>query len=163
WIYSCNGVLGITSAIFAIFATFVLADVRLSLLGGVELYHPTFLYAYAALILQWLSHKLLSFYWILLLVLTIGDVVVGLVWVFKLDKVKLNLRPVLSREFISKYSTDELFTRTWNAVQAIEHCCGVDGPLDYDKLSQVQSQHSSNPNSSLIIDVESSLLSLVSL
>jgi hypothetical protein len=141
----------------------------------VELYHPTFLYAYAALILQCgvvqtigclgaqrLSHKLLSAYWILLLLLTIGDVVVGLVWVFKLDRVKLNLRPVLTREFISKYSTDESFTHTWNKVQSEEHCCGVDGPLDYDKLSQVVSQQYSknNPNSSLVIDVESSLLSL---
>ena len=33
WIYSCNSVLGVTSAIFTVFAAFVLADVRLSLLG----------------------------------------------------------------------------------------------------------------------------------
>jgi hypothetical protein len=32
WIYSCNSVLGVTSAIFTVFAAFVLADVRLSLL-----------------------------------------------------------------------------------------------------------------------------------
>jgi len=32
WIYSCNSVLGVTSAIFTVVAAFVLADVRLSLL-----------------------------------------------------------------------------------------------------------------------------------
>jgi hypothetical protein len=96
--------------------------------------------------------------------LTIGDAVVGLVWVYKLDKVKLNLRPLLTRDFISKYSRDESFTRTWNTIQAEQHCCGVDGPLDYENLSQAQYhqfKHSrQSSSSSLKVDVESSLLSL---
>ena len=33
WIYSCNWVLGVTSAVFTVFSIFVLADVRLSLIG----------------------------------------------------------------------------------------------------------------------------------
>ena len=114
----------------------------------VELYHPTFLYAYTALIVQCgviqtigclgaqrLNHKLLSVYWVLLLLLTIGDVVVGLFWVFKLDKVKLSLRPSLTHEFKTRYSSDPGFTQVWNLYQAQEHCCGVNGPLDFDKFS----------------------------
>ena len=33
WIYSWNWVLGVTSAVFIVFAIFVLADFRLSLIG----------------------------------------------------------------------------------------------------------------------------------
>jgi len=79
--------------------------------------------------------------------------VVGLVWVFKLDKVKLSLRPYLNREFAAKYSTDESFTRTWDHVQSENRCCGVDGPLDFHLLS---SSYSSLPYSDGSVDAHQS-------
>lgn len=142
---------------------------------GVELYHPTFLYAYGALILQCgvvqtigclgaqrLSHKLLSLYWSLLLLLTLGDIGVGLYWVIHLEKIKVNLRPYLSREFIERYSTDEAFTLRWNKIQSQDRCCGVDGPFDFDRfpVSHQSKQAAFSANSHVIVDVETGLLSL---
>lgn len=138
-------------------------DFCLQFFRDIELYHPTFLYAYAALICQCgviqiigclgaqrLSHKLLSVYWALLLLLTVGDVAVGLFWVFKLDKIKLHLKSELTAEFVGKYSRDVTFTKNWNRIQSQDHCCGVDGPLDFGKFLVTRSgEDTSRPQLSL--------------
>jgi hypothetical protein len=112
--------------------------------SGVELYQPTFLYAYVALFVQCgvlqaigcvgalrLNQKLLSGYWTLLLVLLIGDVLVGLVWIFRLDSIKTHLRPQLKQRLIFQYGNDSQFTQTWDWVQTNDMCCGVEGPMDF--------------------------------
>jgi len=110
----------------------------------VELYQPTFLYAYVALSLQCgvlqaigclgalrLNKKLLNTYWTLLLVLLIGDLLVGLVWVFRLEKIKSSLRPALKQRLSADYKTDLQFTKVWDWIQSHEMCCGVEGPSDF--------------------------------
>jgi len=116
--------------------------------SGVELYQPTFLYAYVALLLQCgvlqaigcvgalkLNQRLLNTYWTLLLVLMIGDILVGLVWAFRLDQIKSNLRPMLKQKLVALYGKDEDFTEVWDWVQTNDVCCGVDGPIDFQRIN----------------------------
>lgn len=42
-----------------------------------------------------LSEKLLNAYWLLLLVLLIGDAILGIFWMFKFDKIMHELQPML--------------------------------------------------------------------
>lgn len=42
-----------------------------------------------------LSEKLLNAYWLLLLVLLIGDAVLGIFWMFKFDRIMHELQPML--------------------------------------------------------------------
>lgn len=42
-----------------------------------------------------LSEKLLNAYWMLLLVLLIGDAILGVFWMFKLEKIMQGLQPML--------------------------------------------------------------------
>ena len=113
--------------------------------SGVELYQPTFLYAYAALLLQCgvlqtigclgalrLNQRLLNLYWSLLLVLMIGDIIVGLIWAFRLDRIKNELRPNLKLRLETEYGRDPEFTQVWDWVQSHEMCCGVLGPEDFN-------------------------------
>jgi hypothetical protein len=117
----------------------------LSISSGVELYQPTFVYAYVALILQCgvlqtigclgalrLNQRLLNTYWTLLLILMIGDIVVGLVWAFRLDRIKSSLRPSLRQRLSLSYRVDPQFTQVWDWVQTHEMCCGVDSPADFN-------------------------------
>lgn len=116
--------------------------------SGVELYQPTFLYAYVALLLQCgvlqaigcvgalrLNQRLLNTYWSLLVVLMIGDILVGFVWAFRLDQIKSNLRPMLKHKLATLYGKDEAFTEVWDWVQTHDMCCGVDGPIDFQRLN----------------------------
>lgn len=113
-----------------------------------ELYQPTFIYAYLTLIFQCgflqaigcigalrLNQKLLTTYWTLLLVLMIGDVFIGFIWVIRLDGIKSELRPNLKQRLSSQYGMNNYFTHTWDWVQQKEGCCGVDGPKDYLRIN----------------------------
>ena len=42
-----------------------------------------------------LTEKLLNAYWLLLLVLLIGDAVLGIFWMFKFDRIMHELQPML--------------------------------------------------------------------
>lgn len=42
-----------------------------------------------------LSEKLLNAYWMLLLVLLIGDAILGVFWMFKFEKIMQGLQPML--------------------------------------------------------------------
>lgn len=42
-----------------------------------------------------LSEKLLNAYWLLLLVLLLGDAMLGIFWIYKFDKVMHELKPIL--------------------------------------------------------------------
>lgn len=42
-----------------------------------------------------LSEKLLNAYWMLLLILLLGDAMLGVFWIFKFDRVMQELQPML--------------------------------------------------------------------
>jgi hypothetical protein len=146
WIYTCNAVLLVSVLGFAIVAgRIVVADPRRYLVPGLSLYQPSFLYAYLALATQSgllqlvgclgalrLNERLLNVYWLLLLVLLFGDAIVGIVWVFRFDKICADLRPTLKQRLAAEYGVDGDFTTLWNALQRDYKCCGVDGAQDFE-------------------------------
>jgi hypothetical protein len=146
WIYTCNAVLLISVLGFAIVAgRIVVTDPRRYLVPGLSLYQPSFLYAYLALATQSgllqvvgclgalrLNERLLNVYWLLLLVLLFGDAIVGIVWVFRFDKICADLRPTLKQRLAAEYGVDGDFTTLWNALQRDYKCCGVDGAQDFE-------------------------------
>ncbi|XP_021942169.1 uncharacterized protein LOC110841192 [Zootermopsis nevadensis] len=146
WIYTCNAVLLVSVLGFAIVAgRIVVADPRRYLVPGLSLYQPSFLYAYLALATQSgllqlvgclgalrLNERLLNIYWLLLLMLLFGDAIVGIVWVFRFDKICADLRPTLKQRLAAEYGVDADFTTLWNALQRDYKCCGVDGVQDFE-------------------------------
>lgn len=112
WIYACNLVLLGSAVGFAAAVSRTLlfsGDPRRYLVPGVpRAFDPTALYAYLALAVQLglvqllgciaarrLSARLLNAYWILLLALLFGDVVIGVAWVFRFERMRAELRPTL--------------------------------------------------------------------
>lgn len=112
WIYACNIVLLVSTIgfVIAVAHTFFFSnDPRRYLVPGVPRAHdPTALYAYLALTIQLglvqllgcvaakcLSARLLKAYWFLLLVLLFGDVVIGVAWIFRFERICANFRPIL--------------------------------------------------------------------
>ena len=112
WIYACNLVLLGSAVGFAAAISRTLlfsGDPRRHLIPGVpRAFDPTALYAYFALAIQLglvqllgciaarrLSARLLHAYWILLLVLLFGDALIGVAWVFRFEKMRDELRPIL--------------------------------------------------------------------
>nr|XP_023011954.1 uncharacterized protein LOC111502177 [Leptinotarsa decemlineata] len=109
----------------------VLFDYRRSLIPSLTLYQPSFLYVYLALATQGgalqllgcmaalrLSEKLLNAYWLLLLVLLFGDVVLGAFWAFRFERICLELKPALRIRFHQEFGTDDDFTEVWNRLVA---------------------------------------------
>lgn len=145
WIYTCNAVLLVSVLGFAIVAgRIVVADPRRHLVPGLSLYQPSFLYAYLALATQSgllqlvgclgalrLNERLLNVYWLLLLVLLFGDAIVGIVWVFRFDKICADLRPTLKQRLAAEFGVDADFTTLWNALQRDYKCCGVESAQDF--------------------------------
>lgn len=112
WIYACNIVLLGSAFGFAAAVSRTLlfsGDPRRYLVPGVpRAFDLTALYAYLALAIQLglvqllgciaarrLSARLLNAYWILLLALLFGDVVIGVAWVFRFERMRAELRPTL--------------------------------------------------------------------
>ncbi|VEN46685.1 unnamed protein product [Callosobruchus maculatus] len=128
WIYTCNTCLLAGALAFAAAAArTVLFDFRRQLVPQLALYQPSFLYAYLALVTQGgalqllgcvaalrLSEKLLNAYWLLLLVLLFGDLVLGAFWAFRFERICQELRPALRLKFAQDYGSDEEFTDMWN-------------------------------------------------
>ncbi|XP_031637375.1 uncharacterized protein LOC116349882 isoform X2 [Contarinia nasturtii] len=145
WIYTCNAVLLMAVIIFCCIAGKVLlADYRRLLIHGLNLGQPSFVYAYLALLIQSgflqlvgclgalrLSEKLLNAYWLLLLVLLIGDAILGIFWMFKFDRIMHELQPMLRYRFATEYGTSVDFSELWDRLQSEGRCCGVFGPQDY--------------------------------
>lgn len=112
WIYTCNLVLLGSALGFAAAVSRTLlftSDPRRYVVPGVpRAFDPTALYAYLALATQLglvqllgciaarrLSARLLNAYWVLLLALLFGDVVIGVAWVFRFERMIAELRPNL--------------------------------------------------------------------
>lgn len=155
WIYTCNTALLAGAIAFCGAATkTLLLDYRRSLVPSLALYQPSFLYAYLALATQGgalqllgcvaalkLSERLLNAYWLLLLVLLFGDVVLGAFWAFRFERVVQELRPALKVKLSQEDRTDNELGLLWDRFQADNQCCGLTGPSDYgnatNKLGEV--------------------------
>ncbi|XP_054273432.1 CD82 antigen-like isoform X2 [Macrosteles quadrilineatus] len=147
WIYTCNAVLFISVLGFSIVATKVLVvEPKRALVPGLSLTQPSFLYAYLALATQSgvlqcigclgarkLNERLLNIYWLLILVLLVGDAILGIVWVYRFDRITEELRPVLKQRLALEYGVDPVFTELWDNVQRQYKCCGVDSSYDYQR------------------------------
>lgn len=145
WIYTCNAVLLVSVIGFTIVATKILvADPKRALVPGLSLAQPSFLYAYLALLTQAgvlqfigclgarkLNERLLNIYWLLILLLLVGDAMLGVVWVYRFDKITEELRPVLKQRLAFEYGVDTSFTELWDSVQRQYKCCGVDSSYDF--------------------------------
>lgn len=146
WIYTCNLVLLISVLLFVAVGSYVFGDARMSLVTSVRYYHPTFLYAYAATVLQGgviqvigcigalrLNERLLQVYWLVLLLLLCGDIVVGTVWVFRFQRLCAALPTELAGRLSTEYGVRPEFTALWDHVQWAEQCCGLFTPADYNE------------------------------
>ncbi|CAG9771930.1 unnamed protein product [Ceutorhynchus assimilis] len=146
WIYACNTVLlaGALAFTGAAIKT-LLFDFRRSLVPSLTLYQPSFLYAYLALATQGgalqllgclaalkLSERLLNAYWLLLLVLIFGDVVIGAFWAYRFERICQELRPALRLRFQQEYGSNSAMTSLWDRLQSEDECCGVTGPDEFD-------------------------------
>jgi len=120
------------------------------LIPGLNLHHPSLLFAYLALLAQCgllqllgcigalkLNERLLNAYWFVLLFLLCGDAVLGVVWIFRFDSLYTQLEPILKQRLRAEYGVDEEFTSTWDQLQGDHMCCGVAGPLDFNELDRI--------------------------
>ncbi|XP_058129779.1 uncharacterized protein LOC131286795 [Anopheles ziemanni] len=145
WIYTCNAVLLMAVIVFCgVAGKILLSDYKRLLVNGLSLTQPSFIYAYLALLVQSgflqligclgalrLSEKLLNAYWLLLLVLLIGDAMLGIFWMFKFDKVIHDLQPMLRYRLAHEYGNSPELTELWDRLQNEGRCCGVTGPQDF--------------------------------
>ncbi|XP_053690555.1 uncharacterized protein LOC128739159 [Sabethes cyaneus] len=145
WIYTCNAVLLMAVIVFCgVAGKILLSDYRRLLVTGLSLTQPSFIYAYLALLVQSgflqligclgalrLSEKLLNAYWLLLLVLLIGDAMLGIFWMFKFDRVMNDLQPMLRNRLAHEYGNSIELTDLWDRLQNEGRCCGVAGPQDF--------------------------------
>lgn len=53
-----------------------------------------------------LSEKLLNAYWLLLLVLLLGDAILGIFWMFKFDRIMQELQPML--KWVTRYHKSQM-------------------------------------------------------
>ncbi|XP_044729782.1 uncharacterized protein LOC123293132 [Chrysoperla carnea] len=155
WIYTCNAVLLVSMLGFcAVAGKTILGDYRRHLIPSLALYQPSFLYAYLAIFTQSgviqivgclgalrLSERLLNVYWLMLLVLLFGDVVIGIFWMFRLDKMIQELRPGLKFRLYNEYGHNNEWTVLWDRLQLETACCGVQNPLDYANFRSSQQQY----------------------
>lgn len=155
WIYTCNTVLFLSVLVFLVTSTYFFSDNRRMLFTSVRFYQPSFLYAYVALIMQGgviqvigcvavlrLNERLLNAYWLILLGLLVGDVVVGGYWLTRYAGIAAGLGDDLRGRFAAEYRDgDSEFRRLWDGLQEDNRCCGVDGPLDFNATWWQQRQH----------------------
>ncbi|EEB12275.1 hypothetical protein Phum_PHUM168470 [Pediculus humanus corporis] len=124
WIYTCNAVLFVSVLGFIIVAgKVVLVDPRsglLQLLGCIGAHK--------------LNEKLLNTYWFLLLFLLFGDAFIGVVWIFRFDKIYTDIRPILRQRLQMEYGINQEFTELWDTIQNDLRCCGVEGPQDFNEI-----------------------------
>uniref|UniRef100_A0A1W7R9G0 Tetraspanin-1 n=1 Tax=Hadrurus spadix TaxID=141984 RepID=A0A1W7R9G0_9SCOR len=148
WIYCCNLVLLVSVLIFIVLAIWVVTDIRMALFPSIQLHQPTLIYAYFALALQGgilqaigcvgalrMNERLLTIYWTLMLVLLLGDAIVGMVWLFRYQHLATNLRSDLRSRLQADYGVDRQFQDLWDQIQMKSKCCGVSDPHDYNYTS----------------------------
>lgn len=158
WIYTCNVALLLSALAFSVAAAWVLSDYRASLVPGLRLADPTFVYAVPALLLQGgllqalgclgalrMNQRLLHAYWALLFALLLGDALAGLAWLFRYRALVAGLRAGLMDEFQDGYGLRPGYRLLWDRLQAEQRCCGVDGPEDYNATAWLREQRMAHP------------------
>ena len=117
WIYACNIILFVSVFSFCLIGCRVLIfDFRRSLVPNLSLLQPSFLYAYLALFTQCgliqlvgclgalrLNERLINAYWMMLMLLLFGDIVIGLFWIFNYGKICQELKPSLRLKLNTLY------------------------------------------------------------
>lgn len=144
WIYACNGVLLLSVIVFVAVGGCVLGDTRMRFVP-LPLYHPTLVYGYAALLLQAgivqavgcfsairLNERWLNVYWLLLLALLVGDVLVGVAWVFLFSSLTSGLPTHLRLRLQNEYGSVPPASAQWDVLQRSYACCGAQGPHDFN-------------------------------
>ncbi|KAH6935206.1 hypothetical protein HPB50_004616 [Hyalomma asiaticum] len=158
WIYTCNVALLLSALAFSVAAAWVLSDYRASLVPGLRLADPTFVYAVPALLLQGgllqalgclgalrMNQRLLHAYWALLFALLLGDALAGLAWLFRYRALVAGLRAGLMDEFQDGYGLRPGYRLLWDRLQAEQRCCGVTGPEDYNATAWLREQRMAHP------------------
>lgn len=156
-IYAMNGLLAACVIVFIIVSIWLLRDSHMGLVN-LSLSDPSFIYGYYALIVQGgvvqalgcyatyrLNKKLLYVFWFWLLALLIGDIIVGLIWVFRFNTLIASLQESMLSNLQSQYGAVDSTTKAWDNVQVSDSCCGVNGPMDYLNSSWFRSMALSNP------------------
>ncbi|XP_075680601.1 uncharacterized protein LOC113791597 [Dermatophagoides pteronyssinus] len=145
WIYSCNAALFIGTFIYVVAFITVITDSRLSLFPNIRLYHPSFIYAYLAIIIQGglvqaigclgalkLNESYLHLYLVTMSILVFGDAIVGVAWALRYKNITMNLKSDLKNQIFNEYDTNIEIRNVWDDIQVNWNCCGVDGPTDYN-------------------------------
>ena len=143
WIYTCNATLLSSAAIFIVFLIWTFSHPYILLVPGPPANDPTYLYSYVAVFLQSgvvqalgcvgakkLSQKFLYSYWIILVVLLLGDLAVATVWFMRLPRYIAQVNTTMSST-LQKYGENEDITYSWNKLQQSEKCCGIVSYEDY--------------------------------
>lgn len=147
WIYTCNAVLFVSVIVFLGVSAGVISHPYITLLPTPSPFHPSLLYGYLALFLQAgvlqaigcfgalrLCQKLLNTYWLLLLFLLLGDIIVGLIWLIRLSHLTEGIYPFLTNTIKSQYNKDAEIREVWDSIQTNHQCCGVQSPYDYNNV-----------------------------
>ncbi|KAG8185114.1 hypothetical protein JTE90_014589 [Oedothorax gibbosus] len=163
WIYSCNLVLLVSVVTFVCIAGWIVSDYRISLLPSFDLRHPSLLYAYLALALQGgalqavgclgatrMNERLLHAYWTLMLLLLFGDVMLGVVWLFRFQHMQGTLKEALRARLDRHYGDDPEFRLLWDRLQGEAACCGVDSPRDFAATEWLKQADPSHPRPQLV-------------
>ncbi|KAG9509420.1 hypothetical protein GZH46_02061 [Fragariocoptes setiger] len=121
--------------------------IRVNFQNGIRLFEPSLVYAYIVIALQAgilqsigcfgairMKERLLQAFWCLILLLFVGDILLGSVWIIRYNtiaqSIKANLRNKLRYEF-GYLQLDPIFTQTLERIQSESRCCGISGPHDY--------------------------------
>ncbi|XP_076307877.1 tetraspanin-14-like isoform X2 [Tachypleus tridentatus] len=158
WIYSCNLALLFSVLIFVSLAAWILSDHHMALFPYIRYHQPTLVYAYFALALQggilqaigcWaavrMNERFLNVYWSIMLALLVGDVIMGIIWIFHYNHITANLRSDLKSRLQVDYGRELQFQILWDKIQDDAQCCGVDGPRDYNHTFWLRRQRQDFP------------------
>lgn len=72
----------------------------------------------------------------MLLILLFGDVVIGIFWVFRFDKICQDLKPNLKFRLQYEYGYNNELTTLWDRLQMDYACCGVQNALDFGHVNK---------------------------
>ncbi|XP_053201065.1 kinesin-related protein 10-like isoform X2 [Panonychus citri] len=98
-----------------------------------------------------MNERLLGLYWQILLVLLIGDIVVGTIWLFRYNLLLTNLRSDLIYRLDNDYGFDTDFQELWDRVQSEHQCCGIDTPYDYNVTQWFEREHATYEGSPFLV------------
>lgn len=72
----------------------------------------------------------------MLLILLFGDVVIGIFWVFRFDKICQELKPSLKFRLHHEYGYNNELTLLWDRLQTDFACCGVQNAMDFGHVNR---------------------------